>query len=143
MMELVNPAIDQRLVHPAMQPVEVGIEQEEVERVFERNDPPAGGLAVEQDPAVFLQVGRAIAEDEAGDEQIDDSEHGFVAKREPLESLRLDLACLEEAFGDADCQADQQERPEPEGEQMIAATRKNVVEGNKVTVRDTPGGRRS
>src|SRR3546814_12737010 len=44
-----------------------------------------------------------------------------LAKRDPLESLRLDLACLEEAFGDADCQADQQERPEPEGEQMIAA----------------------
>src|SRR3546814_15592506 len=99
MMELVNPAIDQRLVHPAMQPVEVGIEQEEVERVFERNDPPAGGLAVEQDPAVFLQVGRAIAEDEAGDEQIDDSEHGFVAKRDPLESLRLDLRSEERRVG--------------------------------------------
>src|SRR3546814_12236282 len=81
MMELVNPAIDQRLVHPAMQPVEVGIEQEEVERVFERNDPPAGGLAVEQDPAVFLQVGRAIAEDEDGAEQIEERTSGVEGKR--------------------------------------------------------------
>src|SRR5882672_4403719 len=47
MMYLVNPGIDRLLVHPSMQPIEPGVEENEVKRVFKSDNPSGGGIAIE------------------------------------------------------------------------------------------------